>query len=341
MARTPTGISDDGQRETDNPSPPSRLAADMATHDEPAGDIFPGLVGQADLRAYVSRLIEAAKEKGTVIPPLAIIGRSGHGKTTIASAICTAVSGEKVLKNACYTRKGSALLNLVMYLEPFHAFFLDDVHDIPNNLFQELIALLSYLREGPTQPKILSVGRKFELKPINLIVATSYPEKLPMEIRNRWEELHLERYTPQELARLAKVMGARADVIVPGTCAAMFAARCHGSPMRLESLIGGCISFSQPGKCLEVDDLERYFTLRGLDSLGLDKSHREFLRCLEDSPDEGLAAGFLANRLELPERLMKEMKETLLRLGLIRVQRGLRLTEAGRGHLQGGTDDGL
>ena len=183
-------------------------------------------------------------------------------------------------------------------------------------------------------------ARSLPLSAFTLVAATTNPEHLPPSFRDRFTEVALDFYSPQELtAIVAQRAAAMGWDVEPGVCDTIGRLG-RGVPRLAIRLLSASreVCRSRDRTTVTADDFRYACTLEGRDGvLGLDRVERNLLAIL-DQAGGPVRLGVLASRLGRSPATVADAEGYLLRCGLmLRTEQGRLISPEGIEYLRHGT----
>ncbi len=241
-------------------------------------------IGQSELVARVSIVLEAARLRGETSDHFLFGGPPGLGKTSLASLIANEMGTNfRVTAGPALVRQGD-LAAILSDLREGDVFFIDEIHRIPRNVEEMLyIAMEDYkidilVGKGPTARSV-----RLDLEPFTLVGATTRVGMLTGPLRDRFGVIgRLEFYSVDELTeiifRSARILG----IVIEPDAAGEIARRSRGTPRLANRLLKRVRDFAAVAGCSEIGlDLAREgLEAFGVDELGLDHVDLQLLGLL-------------------------------------------------------------
>jgi Holliday junction DNA helicase RuvB len=297
-------------------------------------------VGQREVRAHLSVLLEAARRRGRPADHVLFAGPPGLGKTSLAGIIAAEMGVNlRVTSGPALVRAGD-LAAVLTDLQAGDVLFIDEIHRLPRAVEEVLYPAMEdfqldvVLGKGPAARSL-----RLELPAFTLVGATTRTGLVSAPLRDRFGIVaRLDHYPPEDLQiiveRAAKILG------VPTTAdgANEIARRSRGTPRianRLLKRVRGVAEVHGDGT-IDAASAREGLALYGVDELGLDKVDRAVLRALCVSFGGGpVGLSTLAVAVGEEPETVEDVHEPFLLLSgfLIRTARGRVATPAAWLHL--------
>ena len=322
------------------------LAADPVDENELAieGSLRPRTldeyIGQREVKANLSVLLQAAKGRGEAADHILLYGPPGLGKTTLATIIARDLGVNVRYTSGPAVERPGDLAAVLTALEERDVLFIDEMHRL-NKAVEEILypamedyALDVMIGKGPSARSL-----RLNLKPFTIVGATTRAGRISSPLRDRFgASYRLDFYTEPELTsivdRSASILGVR---IEPAASVAI-ARRGRGTPRIVNRLLKRVRDYAEVHGDGHVDEetARLAMTRMEIDDEGLDSTDRKLLAAIIQkfaSGPVGVAAlaAVLAEEVETIEDVYEPF---LLRLGFLdRTPQGRIATEAARQHL--------
>ncbi|MDM8006896.1 MAG: Holliday junction DNA helicase RuvB C-terminal domain-containing protein [Phycisphaerae bacterium] len=292
-------------------------------------------IGQQDVIARFRVALEAAWQDGTRLPHMLFVGPPGVGKTELAH-VAAREMGVEIHERIAQTLMSPGSVNaLLLGAADKEIVFVDEVHE----LFPTVQTTLYRAMEDGM---ICVEGRdddtyNMPLKSVTILAATTDEYALLPPLRDRFKLiLPFTHYDNVALTQITLQRAAWMHIHLDQQVAEEIAARSRGTPRLVIRLLEACHRFARSKGDAEVttDHFVETVKLEGLDSLGLDRNERRYLRYLADR-HEPTQLSTLESFLGIHRRTIQSVIEPfLLRCGLIeKTDKGRLLTAAGMRHL--------
>ncbi|MFL5713836.1 MAG: Holliday junction branch migration DNA helicase RuvB [Chloroflexota bacterium] len=297
-------------------------------------------IGQAEVKANLSVLLQAAKARGEAADHILLYGPPGLGKTTLATIIARELGVNVRYTSGPAVERAGDLAAILTSLEERDVLFIDEVHRL-NRAVEEILypamedyALDVMIGKGPSARSL-----RLSLKPFTVVGATTRAGRISSPLRDRFGATYrLDFYTDPELTsivdRSADILGVR----IEPSAAQEIARRGRGTPRIVNRLLKRVRDHAEVHGDGTVDETTARDALRRMeiDDEGLDSADRKLLAAIIQkfaSGPVGVAAlaAVLSEEIETIEDVYEPF---LLRLGFIdRTPQGRIATDLARAHL--------
>lgn len=299
-------------------------------------DNINSMIGATDVRRRLQISINAAKQRGDVMPHTIFSGPAGTGKTSLAFCVAKALGTELIVTNATMLKEPKDLLQSLRNVNRGDVFFIDEAHNLKNKIQDFLLTVMEDFRvdivQGSNKVKVLC---SYPIEPITVIGATTHIGLVAPTLRDRFrfqEELSL--YSPQELSQIIKINAAKLGKNIAEDGAMQIAIRSRGTPRIAINYLFWIRDFTHfEGKdIISGAAVDRAMTEKGVDKIGLVNIDRRYISVLFNNYDGGPAGlQTLASSLNtVQETIADSVEPYLMQIGLVgRSSSGRFLTTTG------------
>jgi len=247
--------------------------------------------GQPTVTEQLEIFIPAAKARREALDHLLIFGPPGLGKTTLAHIVANEMKVQLHSTSGPVLEKPGDLAAMLTNLEPHDVLFVDEIHRLSPVVEEILYPAMEdhqldiMIGEGPAARSI-----KLDLPPFTLIGATTRAGSLTSPLRDRFGiVLHLEFYSPPDLAHIVQRSAQILDVEIDDGGAAEIANRSRGTPRISNRLLRRVRDYAQvkADGSIDTDIASAALKLLNVDQSGFDIMDRRLLQAIIEKFDGG------------------------------------------------------
>lgn len=283
---------------------------------------------------------QAAKLRGKMLDHVLLHGPPGLGKTTLAGIIAQTMECTLKMTAGPVIERPADLMGVLANLESNSVLFIDEIHRLPSHVEEVLYSAMEdgrldvMIGQGASARSI-----SFDLKPFTLIGATTRAGSLSAPLRDRFGIVeHLDYYSHESLAKIISRSSGILSIPIDAGGAATLASRCRGTPRIANMLLRRVMDFALVNgqKIIDTECAQSALIRLGVDTRGLARMDREFLRTMRDRHDGGpVGLEAIAAALHEERTTLEDVYEPyLVSIGFVhRTPRGRQLSSAGSAHL--------
>ena len=297
-------------------------------------------IGQREVKASLSVLLQAAKARGEAADHVLLYGPPGLGKTTLATIIARELDVNVRYTSGPAIERAGDLAAILTALDERDVLFIDEIHRL-NRAVEEILypamedfALDVMIGKGPSARSL-----RLSLKPFTVVGATTRAGRISGPLRDRFGMTYrLDFYGEEDLTAIVRRSAGILGVQVDADAARLIAKRGRGTPRIVNRLLRRVRDHAEVfgDGTVHVEQVAEAMTILDIDDLGLDTTDRKLLAAIVQKFQSGpvgvqALAAVLAEETETIEDVYEPF---LLRLGFLdRTPQGRIATEAARSHL--------
>jgi Holliday junction DNA helicase RuvB len=307
-------------------------------------------IGQDRAIAQLKAEMHVAKETGSTLPHMLILGEPGTGKTTLAQRMseemdrnfaimhCPNITSREEVVGRILEAEGG-----ILFCEEIHALRRDFAEDMYTVIDENTVTVPSYggsVLMDPDEPDPFLAFRLQEatneprkvITPLTVIGATTDEAMLAPAFLSRLSGLtvRLEPYTIEALRLIAfNYAVEQYKVQIEWDAAQFLADRSRLNPRRVKQLVDRAYAhyFTDKYNKITLANAQAAVQAVGIDEKGLEAPHRKMLGFLAES---GLSRTSLAQRMGIPAKNVDLYFGELVRLGMATIGRKHEITGKGR-----------
>ena len=246
----------------------------MASELRPAK--FDDIIGQESVKQRL-RIMIAGCTGNEVMPHILLDGPPGLGKTTLSNAIGNELGVKVHTLNAATIRNIKSIIPYLMSVERGSVVFIDEIHRLPTIVEEFLYPVMEDFRIDLMQD---NEDEGIDIPPFCMIGATTNGGNLSQPFYDRFTiKEHLQFYTPDELANLARSSAAKMGLQMSDDELLGVAERSKGTPRICNARLKWFKSYVNYHK--RRDDVDTVFNEQGIDKHGFDINDRKYVEVLK------------------------------------------------------------
>ncbi len=298
-------------------------------------------IGQNQVKANLSILLQAARGRQEAIEHLLLYGAPGLGKTTLAHIIGNELGVNVRVTSGPVIEKSGDLAAILTSLQEGDILFIDEIHRL-NKTIEEMLypamedyALDIIIGKGPSARTL-----RIDLPRFTIIGATTRVSLMSAPLRDRFGMVyHLDFYEVEDLEKIIKRNAHILKIIIDELSAQEIARRARRTPRIANRLLKRVRDFCQvrTNGQLNLSACREALEMLAIDEVGLDEIDRKILALIIDKFNGGpVGLSTIAAATGEDMATVEEVYEPyLMRLGFLdRSPRGRIATASAYEHLK-------
>ena len=297
-------------------------------------------LGQREVKAGLSVLLTAARQRGEAADHVLLHGPPGLGKTTLATIIARELGVNVRYTSGPAIERAGDLAAILTSLDERDVLFIDEIHRL-NRAVEEILypamedyALDVMIGKGPSARSL-----RLTLRPFTIVGATTRAGRISGPLRDRFGAVYrLDFYADEDLVAIVRRSARILGIEITDAAAVAIAGRGRATPRIVNRLLKRVRDHAEVHGDGRVDlaSVEEAMGVLEIDAIGLDATDRRLLAAIVQKfggGPVGVAAlgAVLAEEVETVEDVYEPF---LLRIGFLdRTPQGRVATDRARAHL--------
>ena len=301
---------------------------------------FDDYVGQKNIIESLSIAVQASKKRDEALDHVLFYGPPGLGKTTLSYIISNQFESNFIHTSGPALERPADAVGLLSNLGSKDILFIDEIHRIPKTVEEYLYSAMEDFRiDFITGSGAFAKTINLRLEHFTLVGSTTRPGLLSSPLRDRFGlNYHLDYYDIKDLKNIVLRSSDLLNLNIDDKSAIEVAKRSRGTPRIANRLLRRVRDYVEVKNISKIENsiIDQSLKIEGVDSLGLDRLDREYLKIIAINY-EGGPVGIEAISASLNEdqaTLADVVEPFLLKIGfIIRTSQGRKITTSGYKHI--------
>jgi Holliday junction DNA helicase RuvB len=270
------------------------------------------IVGQCNIKKFLTITIDASNKKNKPIPHLLFIGKSGGGKTSFAKTISYERNVPVQTANGSKLNGAKYIVPYLVKAKPNSILFIDEIHRLPIKT-QEFI--YPVLEEGKLYLSTEHSTSELQLNDFTIIGASTNIGLLAEPFRNRFaHHLALEEYTYEQLETIAEKNLKKVERSASVDSIKLLSKICKSTPRTLNNHINWLNDYCISHNIASIDTslVQKAMNILGIDENGLNEYDKKYLNLLKEQYGEPIGLKSIASLLDLDIETIENSIEPFL-----------------------------
>ena len=218
-------------------SSPSPAPSSISSSGTNAHDPFARIVGQQRVITFLKEICDGIT-LGAHPHPILMLGRSGHGKTSLSKAFAESIGAEFVKIECGPELKSENLVERLSAIKSLAVVFCDEMHSMRKRVQEILYSAI----DSNLMPK-LECGRldrcaaQVQIVPFVLVGATNEPGRLLPALRSRMVQMVMDPYSVEDLRAITRQKARRFFIDLSDRAVALIVQACGSSPRNIVQIL--------------------------------------------------------------------------------------------------------
>ena len=275
----------------------------------------PPIIGQTFNISLLKKLAVGCKTLGKPFPHTLFQGKSGTGKSELASESARLMGVGFHRFNASRDTKEIEIVQIIQDLKPHDMLFIDETQNLRRPVQTCLYSAIDRNITPLIRRNKIITGSETPCADFTLLMASNEPGKINKALRSRCQILVMESYSIQELNEIACMHANRNHLELEASAANLLANACRGVPRDIIKWIDKLLLLN-PHKAILSDVCVRdMFMTERTRSSGITAQEIQYMDILCSS--EGVSVKSMENLMGLDLETLKEMEAELQKMALI------------------------
>lgn len=258
---------------------------------------FNGFVGQTRITRFIKKLLSGARLRGDACPSMIFIGKTGHGKTSLAEATVTEYGSNLHLLFSGQDVSPYKICTVLQEVQHGDFVIIDEAHSL--KLDSQHILHLAWDKGKIPVASENQIDRSdfIDISDFTMILCTNHPGKVNKALRSRLLSIEFDPYKERELKMIADRIAEEKGLAITGQAANLLAKVAQGSPRIIQRRMDILYTLCSDDHTINLSHVQELLEEEGIDQHGFSPYQRQYLNHLMENPKGVCSIERLAARI--------------------------------------------
>ena len=299
---------------------------------------FNGFVGQTRITRFIKKLLSGAKLRGDACPSMMFIGKTGHGKTSLAEATVTEYGSDLHLLFSGQDVSPYKICTVLQEVQQTDFVIIDEAHSLKLDTQHILHLAWDKGKIPAVSENQIDRSEFIDIPDFTMILCTNHPGKVNKALRSRLLSVEFDPYNEKELKMIADKIAEERGLAITGQAANLLARVAQGSPRTTQRRMDILFTLCSHDQAINLSHVQELLDEEGIDQHGFSPYQRQYLNHLMENPRGVCSIERLAARIGCGKDYLKlEVEPYLIEQDYVEVfsSRGRKITLKGMNLIEG------